>query len=94
MGADAVKKAVIVRSLYCLKSAEADFLKHLSDYMKNVGYKPCPADPDMWIKPKVDIYGDRYYSYIFFYADDILLVHHDAITMINKIDKYFKLKPQ
>ena len=25
--------------------------------------------------------------------DDVLVVHHDAMTTLMKIDKYFKLKP-
>ena len=47
----------------------------------------------MWIKPEAEIYGDRYYSYILCYVDDILAVNNDAMTMLNKIDNYFKLNP-
>ena len=47
----------------------------------------------MWIKPKVDIDFNKYYSYILCYVDDILIIHHNTMTMFNKIDKYFKLNP-
>ena len=45
----------------------------------------------MFINPKVDIDGDRYYSYILCYVNDILVVHHDDIKMLNNIFEYFKL---
>ena len=59
-GADAGKKDIIVRALCVLKSTGAAFHKNLADCMSHAGYNPCPADPDMWNKPKVDIDGDIY----------------------------------
>ena len=50
-GADQGKTAVIVRALYGLKSAGASFGRHLADCMRNLGYEPCKADGDLWIKP-------------------------------------------
>ena len=37
--------------------------------------------------------GFKYYGYIFLYVDDVIVVHHDALDVLMKIDKYFKLKP-
>ena len=51
-GADAGKTAIIVRALYGLKSAGAAFRKHLGGCMRSMGYEPCQADPDLWMKPK------------------------------------------
>ena len=45
------------------------------------------------MKLEIDPDGDEYYSYIICYVDDVLVVHHDAMTTLMKIDKYFKLKP-
>lgn len=92
-GKDAGKKALIVRALYGLKSAGAAFRKHLADCMRHLQYQPCLADPDLWYKPEVDADGDPYYSYILCYVDDVLVIHHDAMPTLMKIDKYFKLKP-
>ena len=93
-GADQGKRALIVRALYGLKSAGAAFRAHLCICMKGLGYTPCLADPDLWYKAAVrPDDGFEYYSYILCYVDDILVIHHDSMSVLKKIDKYFKLKP-
>ena len=92
-GADSGKTAIIVRALYGLKSSGAAFRKHLADCMTSMNYKPCLADPDLWMKAEVRANGDKYYSYILNYVDDILVVHDDARSVLDRIDKYMKLKP-
>jgi len=42
------RKALVVRALYGLKSAEAAFRNHLADCMRMMGFSPCLADPDLW----------------------------------------------
>ena len=37
--------------------------------------------------------GYAYYSYILYYVDDILVIHHDSLAILKRIDSYFKLKP-
>jgi hypothetical protein len=88
------KKAIIVRALYGLKSSGAAFHKHLADCMTAIGYSPCLADPDLWMKPECDTAGDKYYSYILCYVDDILVVHHDADKVLDRVGKFFMLKPE
>jgi hypothetical protein len=54
----------------------------------------CPADPDLWYKEvKQPDNGEPYYSYILIYVDDILCTHHNAMPVLDKLDKYFTLKP-
>ena len=36
--------------------------------------------------------GSEYYTYILLYVNDILCIHHDAESVLTKVDKYFKLK--
>ena len=64
-GQDAGKKAIIVRAIYGLKSSGAAFRKHLGECMSGLGYKPCLADPDLWLKPESRKDGTSYYSYIY-----------------------------
>jgi hypothetical protein len=49
-GSNAGKSAVIVRTLYDLKSASAMFRMHLASFMHQMGYTSCKADPDLWYK--------------------------------------------
>ena len=61
--------------------------------MKKLKYKFCDADPDLWIKPKMPEDKLEYYSYILYYVDDILCIHHDPDNVLNKLNGYAPLKP-
>ena len=92
-GADEGRKALIVRSLYGLKSAGAAFRQHLADCMKHLGWDSCKADPDVWFKAETrQEDGYKYYAYALLYSDDCLMIHHQALNAIHEIDKYFKMK--
>ena len=92
-GPDQGKYALITRALYGLKSAGSSFNRHLADCMHHMGYKPCKADPDLWIKAeKRPDDGVWYYSYVLFYVDDCLAIRHDATEVLKELDKYFPMK--
>jgi len=55
-------KSVIVRALYGLKSSGAAFRAHLARCMHEMGYRSCPADPDLWQKEQTDQKDKKYYS--------------------------------
>jgi hypothetical protein len=93
-GEDTGKRALIVRALYGIKYAGAAFSNHLASCMDHLGWKPCLADQDLWMKEETRPYeGVKYWAYILIYFDDILYVHHDPGTSLAQIDKYFKMKP-
>ena len=78
-GDDQGKKAAIFCALYGLKSAGASFWHHLADCMRHLGYTPCLANPDLWMKPgNHPDDGVTYYVYICCYVDDILSIAHNA----------------
>jgi hypothetical protein len=86
-GDDAGKRALIVRALYGLKSAGAAFRNHLDECMKHLGWHPCRADRDLWMKAETrPDDGVLYWAYILIYADDILCVHHDPGSPLAKLD--------
>ena len=37
--------------------------------------------------------GTKYWAYVLLYVDDVLVIHHDALSILARLDKYFKLKP-
>jgi hypothetical protein len=77
-----------------LKSASSSFRNHLADCMGTLRYKSCLADPDLWYKPMVRPEdGFKYYAYMLCCVDDILSVHHDAMSVLNELNYYFKSKP-
>lgn len=93
-GPNAGKRALVVRSLYGLKSSGAAFRNHLADCMGTLGYKPCLADQDVWLKPMVrPSDGHHYYAYVLLYVDDALVIHHDGMSALKEIDHFFKMKP-
>ena len=90
-GVDEGKKYIIVRALYGLKSSGAAFRAHLCECMEALGYTSCLADPDLWYKAQIRD-GIEYYSYIFCYVDDIMVIHEDARPVLDRIDKFMKHK--
>jgi hypothetical protein len=92
-GPDKGKKALIVRSLYGLKSAGASFRNHLADCMRHLGYLPCLADPDLWYKSEVrPDDGFKYYAYVLLYVDDCMAIGHNPLEVLNQLDKFFTMK--
>mmetsp|Transcript_10659 Transcript_10659/g.17706 ORF Transcript_10659/g.17706 Transcript_10659/m.17706 type:complete len:262 (-) Transcript_10659:837-1622(-) len=41
---------VVVRALYGLVSASASFARHRNNVLSNMGFTPCQADPDVWMR--------------------------------------------
>ena len=64
--------------------------------MTALGYVvPHLADPDLWMKPEpLDANGDTYYSYILCFVDGILVIHHKADRILDRVGKFFMLKPE
>ena len=49
-GKDARKTAVLLKALYCQKSAGVTFKIHLAIFKESLGYESCKADSDLWLK--------------------------------------------
>jgi hypothetical protein len=93
-GPKAGKNTLIVCALYGLKSAGATFCTHLASFMRHMGYTLCKADPDLWYKAKTRPQDNVwYYAYILCYIDGVLCMHHNAMSVLNRINKYLPLKP-
>jgi hypothetical protein len=92
-GDDAGKRALIVRALYGLKSAGAAFRNHLAECTNHLGWHPCRADRDLWMKAETrPDDGVSYWAYILIYVDDIVCVHNGPGSPLAKLDEYFKMK--
>jgi hypothetical protein len=82
-----------VRALYGLKSAGASFRNNLAACIKHLGWHPCRADRDLWMKAETrPDDGVLYWAFILIYVDDIFCVHHYPGSPLEKLDEYFKMK--
>ena len=83
-----------MRAVYGLKSSGAVILNQFGYPMHHSGFLSCPADLDLWIEPMV-IPDDRFncYAYVIIYVDYVIVIHHDADSLLSRIYKYFNLNP-
>ena len=62
--------------------------------MHHLVFLPFPVNLDLWMKSTVrPDYGFNHYTYVLIYVDDVMVIHHDAESVLRRIDKYFKLRP-
>jgi hypothetical protein len=65
----------------------------LAECMKHLGWHPCRADRDLWMKAETRPDDNvSYWAYILIYVDDILCVHHYPGSPLAELDEYFKMK--
>ena len=41
---------------------------------EELGFESSYGDPDMWYKPKTKPNGEKYYSYLLIYVDDVISI--------------------
>eukprot|EP00978_Attheya_sp_CCMP212_P010641 scaffold25919_cov25-Attheya_sp.AAC.1 len=89
------RKVILVRACYGLCSASTAFRNHImADCMDSLGFKSCLADQDIWLRPPTrKENGHQYMEYVLLYVDDILVVSHDGMKILDKIDRFFPMKP-
>ena len=83
---------MIPRALYGLcPSGGKMWHQRLTKCLENEGFKPCKAEPDIWLRPTSD---GKAYEYISVYVDDLAVAMKDAKAFTEVlIGKYkFKLK--
>ena len=72
------QRLIVDKSLYGLKTSAARFHEHLSAKLRQMGYKPSKADPDLWMKR--DKHG--FFEYIVRYVDDIINFLKDPLYFV------------
>ena len=79
---------LIDKALYGLRNSGACYHAKWADSMKGFGFKPSRADPDVWMRDKVD-----YYEYVVVYVDDLLYAGKDAKAFWGEVKSLsYKLK--
>ena len=85
--------AVIVRALYGLKSSGAAWRAHLAETMRDMNFKMCHADNNVWLRKAKKPNGEFYYEYILIYTDDILCVSFFPKLIMSTIGESYLVKP-
>ncbi len=93
-GADAGRRAIIVRALYGLKSSGAAYRNHLASYLRELNFISCLADPDVWMRTSRRQDGSPYYEYLLVYVDDLLALSEQPQAIMNDVNSSFHLKPE
>ena len=92
-GDHAGKPVLIVRALYGLKGSGKAWRSHLAKFLREeLGFESSYGDPDMWFKPKTKPNGDKYYSYLLIYVDDVISVDLNPKENIDLINNKFSIK--
>lgn len=75
----------VVRALYGLPIAGNNFRSYLSKGLKALGWKPCKADPDLYMREAYKTTGERYYEYLLAYVDNIICCSKLPETIMDAI---------
>jgi Reverse transcriptase (RNA-dependent DNA polymerase) len=75
---------VIVKALYGLKSSGANWWEVLADVLRQMGFKPCKADRDIWMRQVRD-----HYEYKVVYVNDLGIEPKDPTTITTELHKRY-----
>ena len=70
-----------------MKTAAASFHEHLSEKLRDLGFIPSKAEPNLWFRDMKD-----HYEYIATYVDDLMIASKDPQKIIDYLEKEYTLK--
>ena len=80
---------LVKKALYGLATSARQWSLTLGDAIRDMGFKPTRADPDLWIKPSGD---GKIYEYIATYVDDIIIVAKEPSKYLEIIKSKFPVR--
>jgi hypothetical protein len=83
----------VVRALYGLKSSGASWRAKFNNSIRDMGFEPTVADPDVYRRPFAKPDGFKYYEFIPVYVDDVLIISHAAGEHLKVIQATYELNP-
>lgn len=78
---------IVEKALYGLRTSAARWHEVLSDSLRQMGWSPSYADPNVWIK---DL--GTHYEYICTWVDDLLIFSKKPMDIIQTLEKRYTLK--
>mmetsp|Transcript_25131 Transcript_25131/g.35990 ORF Transcript_25131/g.35990 Transcript_25131/m.35990 type:complete len:379 (-) Transcript_25131:1183-2319(-) len=89
---DQGKVVVIVRALYGLKLSGVMWRSHFAANLRNLGFNSSLEDPNVWFRPATKEDGSEYYEYLLVYVDDLLIISHQANTILQALEDHFRYR--
>ena len=80
-------RLVIDKALYRLRTSGQRWHDRFSKCLLNEGFKPCLAEPDLWLRQNGNIY-----EYIAVYVDDLAFAMKDPQVFIDTLENKYKFK--
>jgi hypothetical protein len=72
---------IIVKALYGQRTSGASWHESFSDTLRDMGFKPCKADPDVWMR---DL--GTHFEYVCVYVDDIMHMSKDPRAFFHDLE--------
>ena len=77
----------IDKVLYGLRALGKRWHEKFSDTLRDLGFEPCKAEPDIWLRRNGDIY-----EYIAIYINDLVIVTKDPEGLCDLLVSKYKYK--
>ena len=78
---------IISKALYGLRSSGARWHDKFADCMRDLGFYPCKAEPDIWMRRNGNVY-----EYVAVYVDDLAIGMKDPKEFITILEQKYKFK--
>ena len=78
---------VISKALYGLRSSGARWHDKFADCLRDLGFIPCKAEPDIWLRER-----NNKYEYVAVYVDDLAIVMHDPTEFVKILEEKYEFK--
>jgi Reverse transcriptase (RNA-dependent DNA polymerase) len=78
---------IISNALYGFQSSGARWHDRFADCIREIGFFPCKAEPDIWMRKKGNLY-----EYIAVYVDDLVITMKDPKDLTDILEKQHKFK--
>jgi hypothetical protein len=78
---------IIVKALYGLRTSGLRWHERFADCLRNEGFSPCKAEPDMWMRLNGDLY-----EYVATYVDNLCLGMLDQKSFTDTLQKKYNFK--
>ena len=86
------EKFIVKKALYGIKSAGLSYILFIPRNLDEMRFTSCVSDPYVWRMPSVKSDSSEYYKYVMTYVDDIIDVSMYTVSIIDKIERFERLK--